>query len=347
MAESATYRVGQPVAVKFEDHSPEPNDWIGLYPWGAAYYDAGTGTTRLPHPSTDWMYLCGTKECDGTYTENVQNGDTVFANVDAGRWKVYIIRNGSGDDGYEFVAESEEFEVKGEDEDDETTTTTNTNEPTYMPTEESSVDEDQGANEADNGDANGDDDDDDEGYATDEPTPYDDSADDDVEAVSSRSSSGSKTAVPTAVPTLEPTKAGGSAAAPPPKEADGTSSEEGLEGDDDDDDDDDDAEDADTSPGANETEEEADDGTDDADEGVNHSDKEGGSISGASLAIPKTEFGADDSITITFTNPSPDELNWIGVGKADVAIDASDGTMVLPDDESYLDCCWAYGEFKI
>ena len=63
----------------------------------------------------------------------------------------------------------------------------------------------------------------------------------------------------------------------------------------------------------------------------------------ATLAIPATEYEAGDDVIITLTNPNPDELNWIGIGLQDVAIDDSEGKMVLPDDDSYLECCWAYG----
>ena len=112
MADARTYVPGSPITVTFEDHSPQPNDWVGLYPWGSAYYDAETKTERLPHPSIDWMYLCGSKQCDGSSTVDVEDGSVVFDNVAIGRWKVYIIRDGSGTNGYEFVAESEELEVK-------------------------------------------------------------------------------------------------------------------------------------------------------------------------------------------------------------------------------------------
>jgi len=231
MADARTYAPGRPVTITFEDHSPMPNDWVGLYPWGSAYYDATTQTERLPHPSIDWMYLCGSKECDGSITAGVEGGSVVFDNVAVGRWKVYIIRDGNGEAGYEFVAESEEFEVK----------------------------EDGGEEEGVGGGGAGDSD---------------------------------KTSEPTYVPTKEETT-------------------DVVE------------------------EEEDDDATQDQEE------EQGTTV--ATLAIPATTYEAGDDVIITLTNPTPDELNWIGIGLADVAIDNAEGKMVLPDDDSYLDCCWSYG----
>ena len=270
MADARAYAPGRPVTITFEDHSPRPNDWVGLYPWGSAYYDASTQTERLPHPSIDWMYLCGSKECDGSITAGVEGGSVVFDNVAVGRWKVYLIRNGDGEAGYEFVAESEEFEVK----------------------------EDGGEEEGVGGGGAGD------GDATSEPT-Y----------------------LPTSEPTYVPTK----------EETTDVVEEEG---------DDDAAQD----------QEEEEQGTTDDGEGDGGDSIYGGQGSDivvddtsavATLAIPATTYEAGNDVIITLTNPTPDELNWISIGPADVATDNAEGKMVLPDDDSYLDCCWSYGAYFI
>ena len=270
MADARAYAPGRPVTITFEDHSPRPNDWVGLYPWGSAYYDASTQTERLPHPSIDWMYLCGSKECDGSITAGVEGGSVVFDNVAVGRWKVYLIRNGDGGAGYEFVAESEEFEVK----------------------------EDGGEEEGVGGGGAGD------GDATSEPT-Y----------------------LPTSEPTYVPTK----------EETTDVVEEAG---------DDDAAQD----------QEEEEQGTTDDGEGDGGDSIYGGQGSDivdddtsavATLAIPATTYEAGNDVIITLTNPTPDELNWISIGLADVATDNAEGKMVLPDDDSYLDCCWSYGAYFI
>jgi len=263
MTDARTYAPGRPVSITFEDHDPKPNDWVGLYPWGSAYYDGDTKTERLPHPSIDWMYLCGSKECDGSSTAGVEDGSVVFDNVAVGRWKVYIIRNGSGESGYEFVAESEEFEVMGAGEGDgvdgadvaDADGSDTATEPTYAPTKEETADAVVGEED-------------------------DDSVEDDQGSnVGDDVTPAAATPAPTAVPV-------------------------GNEGEGDDNDD---------------------------------------TSAVASLAIPATAYEAGANVIITITNPTPDELNWIGIGLQDVAIDNAEGKMVMPDDDSYLDCCWAYG----
>ena len=73
----------------------------------------------MPHPSVEWLYLCGSQDCDGS----VYDGESglEFGEVKQGKWKVYLLRDSWGQSGsaattYMVIAESETFVVGDVDE---------------------------------------------------------------------------------------------------------------------------------------------------------------------------------------------------------------------------------------
>jgi len=110
----AVYDLSSPVKVSFEIDPFLPGDWVGLYPFDAAYHDYDSDTLRVPHPSVEWLFLCGSHDCDGS----IDSGESSleFHRVKEGKWKVFLLRDSWGQsDGaeksYLVIAESETFVV--------------------------------------------------------------------------------------------------------------------------------------------------------------------------------------------------------------------------------------------
>ena len=117
--DATSYGLSSPVEVSFEIDPFLPGDWVGLYPFDAAYHDYDTDTVRVPHPSVEWLFLCGSHDCDG----NVDSGESSleFFSVEEGKWKVFLLRDSWGQSGseamsYLVIAESETFVVGNVDE---------------------------------------------------------------------------------------------------------------------------------------------------------------------------------------------------------------------------------------
>ena len=117
--DATVYDLSSPVKVSFEIDPFLPGDWVGLYPFDAAYHDYDTDTVRVPHPSVEWLFLCGSHDCDS----NVDSGESSleFINVEEGKWKVFLLRDSWGQSGseamsYLVIAESETFVVGDVDE---------------------------------------------------------------------------------------------------------------------------------------------------------------------------------------------------------------------------------------
>lgn len=117
--DATVYDLSSPVKVSFEIDPFLPGDWVGLYPFDAAYHDDDTDTVRVPHPSVEWLFLCGSHDCDG----NVDSGESSleFLKVEEGKWKVLLLRDSWGQSGseamsYLVIAESETFVVGDVDE---------------------------------------------------------------------------------------------------------------------------------------------------------------------------------------------------------------------------------------
>jgi hypothetical protein len=117
--DATAYDVPGTVAVSFEIDPFLPFDWVGLYPFDAAYHDYETDTLRVPHPSVEWLYLCGSQDCDGSVYDGESSLE--FGEVEQGKWKVYLLRDSWGQSGsaaitYMVIAESEAFVVGDVDE---------------------------------------------------------------------------------------------------------------------------------------------------------------------------------------------------------------------------------------
>ena len=117
--DATAYDVPGTVTVSFEIDPFLPFDWVGMYPFDAAYHDYETDTLRVPHPSVEWLYLCGSQDCDGSVYDGESSLE--FGEVEQGKWKVYLLRDSWGQSGsaattYMVIAESETFVVGDVDE---------------------------------------------------------------------------------------------------------------------------------------------------------------------------------------------------------------------------------------
>lgn len=99
------------LVISFENCSPQPDDWIGVYPDGAEFQQPGSPTEYLRDDWIDWVWTCGDRDCMGnpastTFALPVDPNDPKYNMLNL---RAYLVRSAAGPT--TVLAKSEPFQV--------------------------------------------------------------------------------------------------------------------------------------------------------------------------------------------------------------------------------------------
>ena len=120
------FTIGQSIEITFENESPLPGDFIGIYPPDASL-------SELKDPSgKQWLWTCGSRNCiDST---GISSATLTYSDsLTVGTWKVVLARNNPNGPPHTGLLQSEPFQVRSQCNTETTTTTTTTTPPQRLP----------------------------------------------------------------------------------------------------------------------------------------------------------------------------------------------------------------------